>query len=165
MSNGSCIMARSTKPTDTKPTTQAAELPANPMPTLTAEALASLLAEVASQKQEIAKLYAELTSKPAKPAANGKSAENEWKTIKAFKKAGFKDVRPRENVLTFQKWVEVGRRPIEGSHSLKINNLRLFHIDQTRPLTKADIKAMQEQKVAAESSRDSKVIPIGTSPQ
>ncbi|SDK14922.1 MULTISPECIES: hypothetical protein [Bradyrhizobium] len=157
------MATRTPKSPETKPTTQAAELPASPMPTLTAEALASLLAEVASQKAEIAKLYAELTSKPEKPAANGKSEVstlNDAKVLKVLKKQGFKDVRPRENVLTFQKWIEAGRRPIEGSHALKINNLRLFHISQTRPLEKADQAKMKEQKAAHEARKNSKVVPI-----
>jgi hypothetical protein len=143
--------------------------PVTPAASITPEALEAMLANMAELRATVARYQAEAEAvtkamSNAKPATS-KSAENEWKTIKAFKKAGFKDVKPRENVLTFNKWMELGRRPVEGSKSLRINNLRLFHIDQTRPLTKADQAKIKEQKQAFEA-RKAKVVPInGASPQ
>jgi hypothetical protein len=163
MSNGFCIMARSTKPTDTKPTTQP-ELPANPQPTLTPEALQALLAEVASQKAEIAKLYAELTTKPEKPAANGKSEQstkNDLAAIRAFKKAGYGVLVPHKDIMTFNRWVEVGMRPSEGSHSIKVQNLRLFCRQQCSPLSKDEAKAFKD-KAAGKPAKTAKVVPINS---
>ena len=103
-------------------------------------------------KQRDAFLLAMKDQQQAKPAANGKpskSAENEAKTIKAFAKAGFGKVTPRVDVKTFNLWRADGLRPKEGSKSLKINNLRLFHRSQLRPMTAAELKAEKEQPAAA----------------
>jgi len=104
--------------------------------------------------------------KPAKLSMAGKSEKslkNEIQTVRAFQKAGFKDIRPHINVLTFNKWIERGYRPVEGSKSLKINNLRLFHVSQCRPITADEKAATKEQQQAAVKRHDkSKVVPIGT---
>ncbi|MBD4236239.1 hypothetical protein GUH38_02775, partial [Xanthomonas citri pv. citri] len=46
--------------------------------------------------------------------------------ISAFKRAGFKaeDIKPRENVLTFNKWLEKGFRPKEGEKAVAVKGLR-----------------------------------------
>jgi hypothetical protein len=76
----------------------AAKPEANPMPTLTPEALKSLLAEVAELR----------AAKAAKTAPSGKSsqsAKNDWLAITAFRKKGFGTVRPREDVRSYSLWV------------------------------------------------------------
>jgi hypothetical protein len=143
--------------------------------TFSKEAWQAMLAEVAAERKAIAQEMAELRAmKEAKaPAANGQSvsAKNELQTIRVFKKAGFKDIKPRINVLTFNRWLEQGRRPSEGSKSLKVNGLRLFHLSQTRPLTaeeKAGLQAKADEAVdankakidAAAAPRKGKVVPI-----
>ena len=84
--------------------------------------------------------------------------------VRAFKKAGYGVVIPRINVKTFRRWVEEdGRRPVEGSKSLKVKNLRLFHISQTRSLEAEELEAIKEQKSASVARQEaSKVIPIHT---
>jgi hypothetical protein len=119
---------------------------------------------LAAQRAELLQAMADQQAKqaPAK-AATGKSEVstlNDAKVLKVFKKAGFKDVRPRENVLTFNRWIAEGRRPTEGSKSLAVNNLRLFHISQTRPLTKDDTAKMKDQKAAHEARKGSKVTQL-----
>jgi hypothetical protein len=59
-------------------------------------------------------------------------AKNDVECVRVFTEAGFKDVRPRENVLTFRKWDAKGRVP-KGSHGYKVGPFTLFHIDQTVP--------------------------------
>ena len=49
----------------------------------------------------------------------------------AFTKAGYSDVQPRVNVLTYDKWVEAGRRVRKGEKSVRVGNFALFHITQT----------------------------------
>lgn len=49
----------------------------------------------------------------------------------AFTKAGFTDVQPRINVLTYDKWVEQGRRVRKGEKSTRVGNFNLFHVSQT----------------------------------
>jgi len=96
-----------------------------------------------------------------------RSTANEIAVIRAFKKAGYGVVTPRINVKTFRRWVEEdGRRPVEGSKSLKVKNLRLFHISQTRLMEAEERDAIKEQQSAAAARHESgKVIPIGVSPQ
>jgi hypothetical protein len=136
---------------------------ASPAASITPEALKALFDNMAELKATVARYQAEATAALAKPAATGKSEVstlNDAKVLKVFKKAGFKDVRPRETVLTFNKWVEQGRRPIEGSKSLACNNLRLFHLSQTRPLTKDDTAKMKDQKAAHEARKSAKVTQL-----
>jgi hypothetical protein len=51
--------------------------------------------------------------------------------IEAFTAAGYEDVQPRVNVLTYGKWEEQGRRVRKGEKSLRVGNFPLFHISQT----------------------------------
>ena len=95
----------------------------------------------------------------AKPAASGKSdqsSKNELKTIAVFKKAGYGVVKPKVDVKTFNLWVAEGLRPKEGEHAKKINNLRLFHRSQCRPLTaeeKAGFKTKNDERVDAAKAK------------
>jgi hypothetical protein len=143
---GECPMAiNRDKPTTTKPE-------AKPTASLSSEALQALLNNVAELKATVAKYQAEAVA-VTKGMSNGKqpskSAENEAKTIKAFAKAGFGKVTPRVDVKTFNLWKADGLRPKEGTKSLKINNLRLFHRSQLRPMTKAELAAEKEQPAAS----------------
>jgi hypothetical protein len=144
---GECTMARKTETTTntTKPASQAASPPVTfdvndpAFQAIVAQAVAARLAAIEAEK-------------PAKMSIAGKSEQsirNEIAVVKAFKKAGFGNVTPHQDVKTFNKWMAEGRRPIEGSKSLKIKNLRLFHKSQTRPVTAAELKATKEQQNAA----------------
>lgn len=52
-------------------------------------------------------------------------------TTTKFTAAGFKDVKPRETVRTYNKWIEVGRMVKKGQKSIKCGSFPLFHIEQT----------------------------------
>lgn len=58
-------------------------------------------------------------------------AQNDAKCIAAFAKAGITDVKPRVNVLTYNKWVEQGRMVRKGEKSVKVGPFALFHESQT----------------------------------
>jgi len=99
-----------------------------------------------------------------------RSIQNEVKTARAFKKAGFADAVPHVNVKTYNRWLSEGRRVIEGCKSVKVANLRLFHISQTRLITLEEKQAMQEQSDAAiarheAAQSEDNVIPLETNPQ
>lgn len=64
-------------------------------------------------------------------AANRAKVDAE--TIVNFTAQGYKDVRPRENVRTYDKWIENGRRVRRGEKSTKCGSWPLFHYDQTDP--------------------------------
>jgi hypothetical protein len=105
----------------------------------------------------------------AKPVTNGKSQAsmaNEIAVVRAFKKAGFGNVTPHVDVKTFNRWMMDGLRPVEGSKSVRVKNLRLFHRSQVRPLTAEEKAPTQEQQQAAVARhKGGKAVPIGTSPQ
>jgi len=83
-----------------------------------------------------------------------RSVKNANATLRAFKKAGFADAVPHVNVKTFNRWMAEGRRPIEGTKSIKVANLRLFHVSQTRAITLEEREAMQAQNDAAVARHD-----------
>ena len=84
--------------------------------------------------------------------------------VKAFKKAGFGVVTPHVDVMTFNRWMAKGYRPMEGSKSLKIRNLRLFHKTQVRSITPEERAELEAQSAAAvarhQAEQAAKVVPI-----
>jgi len=156
-----------------------------PPVTFSPEKLAELLNMLSDQKAELAAIKAsmvesnkrKLDATAGKPAPTmsvagktDKAIANEILTVKLFKKQGFSNVVPHVNVKTFNRWMAEGRRPIEGSKSIKVNNLRLFHVTQTREVTAAEKKANAAQQAAAVARHDkaaktAKVVPINANPQ
>ena len=66
--------------------------------------------------------------------------------------------------MTFNRWMAKGYRPMEGSKSLKIRNLRLFHKTQVRSITSEERAALEAQSEAAiarqNAEQAAKVVPI-----
>lgn len=96
-------------------------------------------------------------SPKAAPAVNAdgkteRQLELEKLTVSAFKRKGLKadQIKPRVNILTFNRWVEKGFVVKEGEKAVKVKNLRLFHETQVRPLTDED-----EAKFAARQQAQS----------
>jgi hypothetical protein len=151
----------------TKPEAQAQAV--NPPVTLTPEALQAVIAEATKQAVEKAttalkaEMQAALAAKPSTTNDRSeRSLRNETAVVRAFRKAGFGDLRPHEDIRTFNRWMEAGFRPLEGSKSIKINNLRLFCRAQCRPITPEEKQASKAQSEAAiaRHKRSAKVIPI-----
>ena len=107
----------------------------------TAEELQKLMAETAA-----AAVAKALKSNPrkakGKPGAKVKTdeekaaarAKTEADTIKNFTAAGYKDVQPRINVMTYNKWIENGRRVKKGEKAIKGGSFPLFHVSQTEAI-------------------------------
>jgi hypothetical protein len=139
-----------------KPMSKASES-ALPETTFSPELLSKILNELTETKKQLTGLMAERQAKPSVSTGDkiNLSDKNDKDCIRIFKKAGFKEpLTPRVNILTFRKWVENGYRPVEKSKALKVNNLRLWHVSQVRPLTKAEIKAAKDQSKAADLRRE-----------
>ena len=75
------------------------------------------------------------------------AAKNDADCIAAFTKAGYKDVQPRVNVLTYGKvkedgsktgWLSMGRQVKKGQKAVRVGPFALFHIDQTEEIPLAD---------------------------
>jgi hypothetical protein len=90
------------------------------------EALNKIVGDaLARQRDEFLQAMAaqQAKDKPARTSMAGKSEQaikNEIATVRAFKRAGFGNVKPHEDVLTFNKWAAKGFRPKEGSKSVKV---------------------------------------------
>lgn len=105
-------------------------------PTFSLEELQKLIAEGVAAAMATEKITKKARGKPgAKPKTDEEKAKARAKTdveaVKVFEKAGYKDVQPRVNVRTYQKWLEAGRRVRKGEKSTKVGSFPLFHIDQT----------------------------------
>jgi hypothetical protein len=92
-----------------------------------------------------------------------RTADMDALCIKAFKRAGFKaeDIKPRENVLTYNRWLQENRRVKQGEKSVPVKGLRLFHISQTDAITEAEKQEYLAQK-AAKTSDELPVSPVVT---
>jgi len=95
---------------------------------ITPETLAKMIAQgvadaLAAQKAD--------RVQAAKDSKSERSIKNEILAVKAFKKAGFGDVKLHDDVKTYNRWVAAGRKVKPGEHAVKVKNLRLFHISQT----------------------------------
>lgn len=95
------------------------------------EAVATALAAQATTKKAKGKPGAKVKTEEEKAAARAKT---EKLAVTAFAKAGFKDVTPRVDVMTYNKWVENGRRVKKGEKAVKVGSFALFHVSQTEPL-------------------------------
>jgi hypothetical protein len=143
----------------TKSTRPSKTSEALPAASFSPEALAALLAEVSETRKAMAEQMAELTAlkaavadKPAKISVAGKSDKqvaNEIAVVRAFKKAGFGTVTPHKDVKTFNRFLADGFRPKEGSKSLRVGGLRLFHVSQCRSLTSEEKAALKSMKQPA----------------
>jgi hypothetical protein len=148
--SGGCTMAH------TKTTT---ETPRQPTFDINDPVLQKIIAEAVA-----ARMAAE---KAAQKSADGSKIDTT--IVRAFEKKGFKDIvlldrtktlaqQPDVTVLTFQKWMELGRKVKEGEHSLKIRGyqVRLFHKSQTRIATTEERKANFQKVKQATDRRNAK---------
>src|SRR5262245_17659961 len=86
--------------------------------------------------------------------------------LKAFKRQGYRPeaIVPHETVLTYNKWIEQGRKVRQGETSVRVGSLRLFHKDQTEPMNavekKAALQALEEKKAKRTADKLPKVSPV-----
>ena len=71
------------------------------------------------------------------------AAKNDADCIAVFTKAGYADVMPRVNVLTYGKvkedgsktgWLALGRMVKKGEKAVRVGPFALFHLDQTQAI-------------------------------
>ena len=65
--------------------------------------------------------------------------------IRSFRRRGYTDIRPNENIRTFRGWLDVDRIVRTGQKAAKSKfHAPLFHIDQTdpAPITRAEMQAL-----------------------
>ncbi len=103
--------------------------------TLSPEVIAAIAAAVAAAKP--AKKGKEKPS-GRKPLTDEQKQTNRDKTDKAtlanFKAKGYEDIQPRVNVMTYNKWIENGRRVKKGEKATVCGSFALFHVTQTESI-------------------------------
>jgi N-terminal domain of anti-restriction factor ArdC len=134
---------------------------ANAKPSFSPEDLEAI---IKSNPEMLAKIFAAMDK-------TAKQDRDDSKIVNAFLKAGYKDVvlldtskplaaKENENVsvLTYRKWMELGRKVKPGEKSLNIRgyHLRLFHKSQTEIATTAERKAYHKRQQDAEAKRQAK---------
>lgn len=108
-----------------------------------AEAVAQALAGMNGTKR-VRKTKGKGREKPTPEVTAARKAANDAECIKVFTAAGYKDVQPRVNVLTYGKepqadrpatgWLAQGRKVKKGEKSHQVGPFRLFHFDQTEAI-------------------------------
>lgn len=105
---------------------------------VTKDDLAAMLAQAVAAALAAKPKKAKGEKTARKPLTEEQKAERRAKvdeaTLVAFKAKGYKDVQPRVNVMTYDKWIENGRRVRKGEKSVKCGSWPLFHLDQTDPI-------------------------------
>lgn len=92
--------------------------------------LAALEGKAGKTARKPMKVKTKRSFKPVGETKEERQAYVAQKTKEAFKKAGYGDVTPREDVLTYGKFLEKGLRVKAGQKAVKVGTLRLFHISQ-----------------------------------
>ncbi len=105
----------------------------------TMKSIALMVAEMLQASQAV-KPQAQPAAKAAKvPLAQSKSGvdaktDRRLKTdaavVRAFARKGYGNVTPREDVRTYNKFLEIGLKVRPGEKSVKVGSLRLFHVSQ-----------------------------------
>lgn len=108
---------------------------------VTPEALAAMIAQAVAAALPTKKAKGDKGEKKAggkKPLTEEQKAANKAKTEAAtsanFTAKGYKDVQPRVNVMTYNKWIENGRRVKKGEKATICGSFALFHKDQTEAI-------------------------------
>jgi hypothetical protein len=144
-------------------------------PTLTAEALRNLISEVVAEA--LAK-RPDTSARSALPRADRERVDYDALAIKAFRKAGYGEVKPRIDTKTYNLWIADGVKVKSGEHATKVRNLRLFHRSQVEPVegqsasklpkvTPIIAEPLKVKPAKAMTKRTGKVVPIseGANPQ
>ena len=103
---------------------------------LNAEVIAAIAAAVAAAKPQ-RKVKAKGDTKPGRQKLTDEqkvanAAVNATVAEKLFSDAGFKDCKAHVTIMTYDKWVENGRRVMKGQKALRTpKGMALFHIEQT----------------------------------
>lgn len=96
---------------------------------------------------------------PANKLVDGKT-EGQLKTdvavCKAFKKAGFGQVVPRVDCMTYNRWAAAGYKVRPGERATKIKQFRLFHKTQVEFVGEQSKAEMQAEANAAKAATPAK---------
>jgi len=117
--------------------------------TISPETLSQMIAQAVAQAMANAKLdRKDAAIAAAKDGKSERSIKNEILAARAFKKAGFGEVKPHDDVKTYNRWIAAGFKVKPGEHAVKVKNLRLFHRSQVVEISgeekASEVAKMQE---------------------
>jgi hypothetical protein len=95
---------------------------------------------------------------------NTRTVDMEALAIKAFRRAGYGEVKPRQDVKTYALWIADGFKVREGEKSVRVKSLRLFHRSQVEPISEAEKAAYLAQRAAKTADRLPAVSPLPVTP-
>jgi hypothetical protein len=131
----------------------------SPVVTFTPEALRAVIAQAIAEHEAAKGAQAKVDS----------SAEMETATVKAFKRAGYGEVKPRIETKTYNLWLQDGLRVKPGEKATKVRNLRLFHRSQVEPMTTAEKKTalaeLEEKRAKRTADKLPPVSPVIAAPK
>lgn len=111
-----------------------------------AEALTRLLADANKPKGRKGRgKKGKGRAKPTEAERAAHMAANDAECVRIFEAAGFKDVKPRDNVKTYNKWVASGRLVRKGEKAQRVGPFALFHVSQTDALPVSQVTQAAEQ--------------------
>ena len=128
--------------------------------TFTPEALQQVIAQAVAEA---------LKARDAKPVPANKLVDGKTEAslkmdilvVKAFRRAGFGDVTPRQDVMTYNKWLASGHKVKPGERATRVKQFRLFHKTQVEFVgippkeaapSEAEVAAVKEAKAATAPS-------------
>jgi hypothetical protein len=120
--------------------------------TFTPEALQQVIAEAVA----VALAAREAKQVPTNKLVDGRTEQQlkiDIMVVKAFKKAGYGEVTPRQDVMTYNKWLASGHKVKPGERAIRVKQFRLFHKTQVEyigipPKEAAPSAAVKEAKAA-----------------
>jgi translation elongation factor EF-G len=127
---------------------------------VTADSVHGFINDVVKSPEALATLLAAMRKIEGQEKQADKASEMDRLCMQAFKKAGYGDVQPRVNVLTYSLWVQAGRKVKPGEKSIKVKSLRLFHINQTESISKTE----QGEYLAKRDARNTADVLLKPSP-
>ncbi len=130
--------------------------------TFTPEALKAVLDQAVAEA--VAAALGNAAKVPANKLVDGRteaSLKIDILVCKAFKRAGYGDVTPRQDVMTYNRWLASGHKVKPGEKATKVRQFRLFHKTQVEFVgsppkeaapSEAEITAVKEAKAATTPS-------------
>jgi hypothetical protein len=144
-------------------------------PSLTSEALRAMILEVVT---EVVAKRPDTIARNVLPKADRERVDYDALAIKAFRKAGYGEIKPRIDTKTYSLWLAEGFKVKPGEHATKVKQLRLFHRSQVEMISAEEKDAPQGQSAselptvslipqeppkakAPKASKKAPVVPIG----
>jgi hypothetical protein len=113
-------------------------------PTMTFEQLETIITRVVSDMLD------NKLSKRSIPAAKGggQGQDIDKLVVKAFARKGIMDAAPRKNIITYNRWLDLGFKVKPGEKSVAVKQFRLFHRSQVEPVYAEPATAEKLPKVS-----------------